>query len=165
MSYNTTSSGDYTPRMDAKSAAIQYLSRRDHGEYELRQKMLNKGYTLSDIDLALNFCIEHRYLDDERFAKSQVRKHIYKGHGKRRILQELSLRKVTESIALRAVEEQNIDWFELAKETAHKRFKGHKHQDATEYAKQVRFLQYRGFDVDEIKYAIEAIGSVDNIQH
>jgi regulatory protein len=148
--------------VDAKSTAIQLLSRRDHGEYELRQKMLNKGYDLSDIDSALNFCIEHRYLDDERFAKSQVRQHIFKGHGRRRILQELSLKKVSESIALRALDEESVDWYELAKETADKRFKGQKGKDAKEYAKQVRFLQYRGFDFDEIKYAIEAL---DSTQH
>ncbi|ORT52158.1 recombinase RecX [Vibrio sp. qd031] len=159
---NYSSRSPYTPKVDAKSAAIQLLSRRDHGEYELRQKMLNKGYPLADIDNALHFCIEHRYLDDERFAKSQVRQHIYKGHGKRRILQDLSLKKVSESIVLRALEEESVDWFELAKETADKRFKGQKSTDAKEYAKQVRFLQYRGFDFDEIKYAIDCLGSIQH---
>lgn len=143
-----------TPSLSVKEAAIQLLSRRDHGVFELKQKLALKGYEAAEIDAAIQLCSEYGYLDDLRFARSQVRQHIYKGHGDRRIRQELNLKRVSEATIEQALQEEQTDWFELAKETAWKKFKGQKAIDAKGYAKQVRFLQYRGFSFDQIQYAL-----------
>lgn len=142
------------PALSSKEAAIQLLSRRDHGEYELYQKLAFKGYDEEQIQEAVNFCIDHNYLDDLRYAKSQIRQHVYKGHGERRIRQELSQKRVSESVIEEALQEEPQDWFELAKAAAEKKFKGIKAKDQKEYAKQVRFLQYRGYSFDQISYAL-----------
>ena len=142
------------PTLSSKEAAMQLLSRRDHGEYELYQKLTLKGYSEDDIQQAVNFCLDHNYLDDLRYAKSQIRQHVYKGHGERRIRQELNQKRVAESVIELALEEEPQDWFELAKQAAEKKFKGVKAQDQKEYAKQVRFLQYRGYSFDQIAYAL-----------
>ncbi len=149
----------HTPQIDVKSAAMQLLSRRDHGVYELAQKLQKKGYEQKEIEITVEICLEHGFLDDLRYAKSQVRQHIYKGHGERRIAQELHLKQVAESIIEQALEEEQVDWFELAKQTAEKKFKSQQAHDPKQYAKQVRFLQYRGFDFEQIKYALASIGS------
>ena len=39
-----------TPVRTAKKAALDLLSRSEYGRYELQQKLLNKGFELSDID-------------------------------------------------------------------------------------------------------------------
>ena len=142
------------PTLSSKEAAMQLLSRRDHGEYELYQKLAAKGYSEDDIQQAVNFCLDHNYLDDLRYAKSQIRQHVYKGHGERRIRQELNQKRVAESVIEQALEEEPQDWFELAKQAAEKKFKGVKAQDQKEYAKQVRFLQYRGYSFEQISYAL-----------
>lgn len=142
------------PTLSSKEAAIQLLSRRDHGEYELYQKLAQKGYSEEDIQQAVNFCLDHNYLDDLRYAKSQIRQHVYKGHGERRIKQELNQKRVAESVIERALKEEPQDWFELAKQAADKKFKGTKAKDQKEYAKQVRFLQYRGYSFEQISYAL-----------
>lgn len=142
------------PTLSSKEAAMQLLSRRDHGEYELYQKLTLKGYGEDDIQQAVNFCLDHNYLDDLRYAKSQIRQHVYKGHGERRIRQELNQKRVAESVIELALEEEPQDWFELAKQAAEKKFKGLKAQDQKEYAKQVRFLQYRGYSFEQIAYAL-----------
>ncbi|WP_047044171.1 recombination regulator RecX [Vibrio mexicanus] len=144
------------PILSPIEAAIQLLSRRDHGEYELNQKLSIKGYEDEDIQKALNFCLEHNYLDDLRYARSQIRQHIYKGHGERRIRQELNQKRVAESILEQAMAEEPQDWFELAKSAAEKKFKGQKAKDQKEYAKQVRFLQYRGYSFEQISYALNS---------
>ncbi|NOH80902.1 recombination regulator RecX [Vibrio sp. RE86] len=144
------------PTLSSVEAAIQLLSRRDHGEYELYQKLSLKGYEDEDIQKAVNFCLDHNYLDDLRYAKSQVRQHVYKGHGERRIRQELNQKRVSESVIEKALAEEPQDWFELAKSTAEKKFKGIKAKDQKEYAKQVRFLQYRGYSFDQISYALNS---------
>lgn len=143
-------------KLSAREVAVQLLSRRDHGEFELRQKLSLKEFEPEDIDQALNYCQSNGWMDDLRYAKSQVRQHVYKGHGKRRIQQELSMKKVAEHIIEQAFDEEPQDWFELAKETAEKKFKGQKAQDQKVYAKQVRFLLYRGFDFDQIQYALSS---------
>ena len=144
------------PTLSSKEAAIQLLSRRDHGEYELYQKLSLKGYEQDAIEEAINFCLDHNYLDDLRYAKSQIRQHVYKGHGERRVRQELNQKRVSESTIEKAMEEEPQDWFELAKSAAEKKFKGIKAKDAKEYAKQVRFLQYRGYNFEQISYALNS---------
>ena len=142
------------PTLSSKEAAIQLLSRRDHGQYELYQKLALKGYEEADIEAAINFCLDHNYLDDLRYAKSQIRQHVYKGHGERRIRQELAQKRVEESVVDEAMMEEPQDWFELARMAAEKKFKGIKAKDQKEYAKQVRFMQYRGYSFDQISYAL-----------
>ena len=61
---------------------------------------------------------------------------------------------MAESTIIQALEEEPQDWFELAKLTAEKKFKGIKAQDQKAYAKQVRFLQYRGYSFEQISYAL-----------
>ncbi|MEF1288418.1 recombination regulator RecX [Vibrio sp. M260118] len=144
------------PTLSSKEAAIQLLSRRDHGEFELYQKLTLKGYDEEAIQEAVNFCLDHNYLDDLRYAKSQVRQHVYKGHGERRIRQELQQKKVADWVVDKAMEEEPQDWFDLAKQAAEKKFKGRVAKDQKEYAKQVRFLQYRGYSFEQISYALSA---------
>lgn len=142
------------PTLSVKEAAVQLLSRRDHGEYELYQKLAVKGYPSEEIEAAILFCLEHQFLDDLRYAKSQIRQHVYKGHGERRIRQELKQKRVADAVIDEAFEHEPQDWFELARQTAEKKFKGVVPQDQKEYAKQVRFLQYRGFSFEQISYAL-----------
>ncbi len=148
------------PTLSAKEMAMQLLSRRDHGQYELQQKLVQKGYSDDDIHQALNFCAELNYLDDLRFAKSQVRQHVAKGHGERRIRQELNQKRVAESVVEQALDEEPQDWFELASLAANKKFKGRKAADQKEYAKQVRFLQYRGYSFEQISHALSQDGEL-----
>ncbi len=143
------------PTLSAKEMALQLLSRRDHGQYELEQKLLQKGYAEEDTQQALGFCLERAYLDDLRFAKSQIRQQVTKGYGERRIRQELSQKRVAEVIIEQALAEEPQDWFELACLTAQKKFKGFTASDPKAYAKQVRFLQYRGYSFEQINYALK----------
>lgn len=147
--------------LSAREVAVQLLSRRDHGEFELKQKLTLKEFEEQDINQALEYCISNGWMDDLRYAKSQVRQHVYKGHGKRRIQQELSMKQVADHIIEQAFDAEPQDWFELAKETAEKKFKGQKAVDQKAYAKQIRFLQYRGFDFDQIQYALSSFDDED----
>lgn len=148
-------------KLSAREVAVQLLSRRDHGEFELKQKLSLKEFEEQDINQALDYCISNGWMDDLRYAKSQIRQHVSKGHGKRRIQQELNLKQVADHIIEQAFDEEPQDWFELAKETAEKKFKGQKAIDQKAYAKQIRFLQYRGFDFDQIHYALSSFESHD----
>ncbi|EEY46223.1 regulatory protein RecX [Vibrio mimicus VM223] len=81
---------------------------------------------------------------------------VHKGYGEQRLRQQLKEKRVAEEVIEQVLTEQTIDWFELAKEVAHKKFKSGISLERSQYAKQVRYLQYRGFNFDQIRYALQA---------
>lgn len=143
-----------TPTWTAKKVALDLLSRSAYGRYELQQKLLNKGFELSDIDEAVEFCREHHYLDDLRYAKDQIKQHVEKGHGERRIRQNLHVKHVRSEIIDQALTEEPQNWFELAKLSVKKYLEENPICESHELSKQVRFLQYRGFSSEQIQYAL-----------
>ncbi|TXZ76150.1 recombination regulator RecX [Vibrio mimicus] len=139
-----------------RQSALQLLSRRDHSEYELQQKLALKGHQTEVIDEVVKYCLELGYLSDVRYAASQTRQMVHKGYGEQRLRQRLKEKRVAEDVIEQVLAEQTIDWFELAKEVAHKKFKSGISLERSQYAKQVRYLQYRGFGFDQIRYALQA---------
>jgi len=99
---------------------------------------------------------EMNYLNDERFAEIFVRSKISRSLGAYRILQEMSQKGITSEIAKQAISNADIDWFELAKQTRVRKFGEGESKDQKEKAKQSRYLQYRGFNFEQIKYAMES---------
>ncbi len=142
------------PRLSCQEVAIQLLSRRDHGEKELCTKLTAKGFSSEEVECTLELCRRHHYLDDLRFACSQVRQHAGKLHGELRVRQELRHKGIAEQVVDQALEQEPQDWFELARSAAQKKYKGIRAKDRAGYAKQVRFLQYRGFSFEQITYAL-----------
>ncbi|MEH0373513.1 recombination regulator RecX [Vibrio mimicus] len=139
-----------------RQSALQLLSRRDHSEYELQQKLALKGHQTEVIGEVVKYCLELGYLSDVRYAASQARQMVHKGYGEQRLRQQLKEKRVAEDVIEQVLAEQAIDWFELAKEVAHKKFKSGISLERSQYAKQVRYLQYRGFGFDQIRYALQA---------
>lgn len=139
-----------------RQSALQLLSRRDHSEYELQQKLALKGHQTEVIGEVVKYCLELGYLSDVRYAASQARQMVHKGYGEQRLRQQLKEKRVAEDVIEQVLAEQTIDWFELAKEVAHKKFKSGISLERSQYAKQVRYLQYRGFGFDQIRYALQA---------
>lgn len=141
------------PKQSVKEAAVGYLSRRDHAEKELRQKLKNRGYESAEIDEAVAFCQDYNWLDDARFAGQMLRNGLAKGWGLLRIRQELKLKGVHEVVVRQLLDEDEIDWFEHARAVARRKFGETQADTPKEQAKRVRFMQYRGFDFEQIKYA------------
>ncbi|WP_158120309.1 recombination regulator RecX [Vibrio metoecus] len=139
-----------------RQSALQLLSRRDHSEYELHQKLTLKGHVHEVVDEVVKYCLELGYLSDVRYTASQARQMVHKGYGEKRLRQKLKEKRVAEAVIEQVLAEQTIDWFELAKEVAHKKFKSGISFERSQYAKQVRYLQYRGFNFDQIRYALQA---------
>ncbi|MDW6093802.1 recombination regulator RecX [Vibrio rhizosphaerae] len=142
--------------------AIQLLSRRDHGRTELYRKLVVKDFDEKDVEQAVLACEQYGYLDDVRYTQGMIRHHLAKGHGKLRIYQALKQKQIDESIIAEQLAELDVDWFELAKSTAERKFGSGietSEKDPKMYAKQVRFLQYRGFDFEQIQYALASDNS------
>ncbi|WP_211183534.1 regulatory protein RecX [Thalassotalea sp. Y01] len=135
---------------EVKKAAYNYLARREHSCHELRQKLKQKDFELDDINLVLEKLIEHDIQSDLRYAQCVIRQRLAKGYGRTYISNELKQKGLASDISSQAFASEPVDWFELAQQVYHKRFGDVPIRDQKDKAKRVRFLQYRGFDFEQI---------------
>lgn len=141
-------------RSELRFAAMNLLARREHSRQELERKLSARCSNNALLAQVLDQLVEQGLQSEQRFAEAFVRSRITRGQGLYRIQQELRQRGVDDSVTGVALEEAEIDWFELARETALRRFGGMPVKDPKERAKRMRFLQYRGFSSDQIQYAM-----------
>ena len=153
--------------------AFYYLSRRELSQKELRTKLLNKDQDPDKVEALLTEFAEKGYQSDERCAYMLIREAIRRGRGKRHImdsfyehgislpysLDELIEKADTDSLKDGTVldsdtandsnsADDSIDWLKLAIEARSKKYGDALPTDSKDKARQLRFLQYRGFEMD-----------------
>ncbi|MEN8219435.1 MAG: regulatory protein RecX [Pseudomonadota bacterium] len=138
----------------ARSSAIGYLSRREHANLELRNKLTRKGFEQSVIDSVLKQLRAENLQSDERFVESYVRTRTHKGFGPLRIQQELRERGISDELLSGVLEADEAAWVTRARLARQKRFGQGLPQGKRELGKQIRFLQSRGFSSSQIRAAI-----------
>lgn len=143
---------DTSPR-EARLAAMRLLTRREHSCQELSQKLRHKGFDRSLVEEIIAGLQNEGLVSDERFAESFMRSRINKGYGPTRIIHELRQRGVSGQIIAVTVIEDDPEWYELASKVREKRFGKVLPQTMADKARQQRFLQYRGFGQQYLKYA------------
>ena len=126
--------------------ALDLVSRREHSQYELNQK-LNKRFpeTIPIIEAVVKKLAVNNILNDERFAEMYLNSRARKGFGPKKIEMELNLRKVETSFISNAIAEYE-SWTENAQNELLKKFKGIKPTDYNSKMKQKQFLFNRGFN-------------------
>jgi len=141
-------------KQTALHCGVGLLARREHSEFELRQKLNIREFHVDDIELAIERLLEKGYLSDERFAISTCRYRANRGYGWYYISNELKQKGVCSTIIQQLQNNCEIDWYLQAELAYNKRFGDLRIKDTQdgqkEKAKRIRFLQYRGFSTDEI---------------
>ena len=150
---------------DAKTveaAAVRLLTRREHSIEELRRKLLSKGYPPDTIEPVVQKLAGKRLVSDERFTSSFVHHHAKRGQGPVRIRAELRQQGIPDSQLEEALRSADIDWVQLARDVRRRKFGATAPRSLGERAKQARFLQYRGFDAEQLRAAFrEESGEAD----
>tara|TARA_E500000178_G_scaffold2411_1_gene2585 strand:+ start:72 stop:512 length:441 start_codon:yes stop_codon:yes gene_type:complete len=125
--------------------ALDLVSRREHSQYELIQK-LNKRFpeTMPIIEEVVKKLAVNNILNDERFAEMYLNSRARKGFGPKKIEMELNFKKVDSSFIAIAIAEYE-SWTENAQNELLKKFKGVKPTDYNSKMKQKQFLFNRGF--------------------
>ncbi len=152
--------------------ATSLLAQRDYSEWELRRKLTRQSswkkgengrsptYSINNIDKeivetpnthqyidqVIEYCYQHNWLDDRRFAEQFIYSRSNKGYGPRRIILELQQKGVTKSIIEQTLQESNIQWKKLAESVVQKKFGKKINNDMKNKVKIANFLIYRGFD-------------------
>lgn len=143
---------------EARKKAMDYLARREYGRMELVRKLTQAGFVASLSEESVAQLADEGLQDDRRFVENFVQSRISQGKGPVRIEMDLNQRGLESGIVAAVLEECEQDWFELAKEVRVKKFGSKMPQDFNAKAKQMRFLQYRGFEQAHIQAAVSARG-------
>ena len=135
---------------------MRLLARREHGRRELYGKLTRKGFDPETVERVLDALASTGGLSDERYAQGFVRERLERGWGRDRIYAELMQRGIAETLAEAALEERSSreDGCERIEAVRRKKFGPDKPNDYKEQARQARFLQYRGFPMDQIRSLI-----------
>ncbi len=142
-------------------AAVRLLSRREHSTEELRRKLAAKGYPEASIATVLESLGKKNWVSDERFAATYVHHHARRGQGPVRIRAELRQQGITDTQIQQEIAGGEQDWNGLAAEVRRRKFGAALPKTPSERAKQARFLQYRGFNSDQIRAALKFDPDVD----
>lgn len=127
---------------------MRYLARREHSRAELRAKLLPHVQEGEDIEAVLDALAQRGWLSDERAAEQLVTQRRGR-FGAQRIAHELRQRGIAENLIDAALPQLRESELDAAREVWQKKF-GSLPQDAKEKARQVRFLQSRGFGLDVV---------------
>lgn len=144
------------PEISLRTRALQYLARREYSRAELAAKLrpyaqLEDDFEqLQPVDLEslLDGLVESGYLSDER-AATQILHARRPRFGTQRITHEMHQKGLSEELIADAIPALKDSELATAREVWQRKF-GSFPQDAKEKARQMRFLQSRGFGFDVI---------------
>lgn len=137
-----------------QQAALRLLTRRDHSQQELAQKLHIKGHASEDITQVIDHLLQAGLLNDARFAENYIHQRRRKGYGPKRIYLELQARGIIEEVIAEHLNITDNAWFIEVQHVWKKHFKGKLPTDFKAKAKQMRFLQYRGFTQEQIEHVL-----------
>jgi regulatory protein len=136
--------------------AVNLLSRREHSQKELRTKLIKAEFGLNEIDNTISKLTKADIQSDARFAENYLRYRSQRGFGSIKIKLELKERGVDNDVINTAFDQAEIDWFKLANTVRNKRFGEQVPDNLKDLAKQQRFLQYRGFNHEQINESLNS---------
>jgi regulatory protein len=139
-------------RIALRSRALAILARREHTRAELQRKLGAFSTDEAAVASVLDELGARKLLSDERYAEARATT-LARKFGTARIERELRAKGVAKSLAARAVAAARQTELERARTVWKKRF-GAAPRDALEMARQMRFLQNRGFSFDAIRAVV-----------
>ncbi len=141
--------------------ALGLLARREHSRLELERKLLQRSFVPEIVEEVLDRLQTDGLLDEGRFLDSFIRTRIGKGQGPARIQAELGQRGIDRSRVQAWFREAEFNWPSLAAGVREKRFGPDRPESFRERVRQAKFLEYRGFDSEQINAALELAGESD----
>lgn len=135
-----------------RSYAFAVLTRKEYSKADLIEKLMTLAQSREEVLTLVDELSENNYQSDQRVAEMTVRSQVRKGKGPNRIKLALRAKHLDKSLVQEDIAE--IDWYEQAYQLKVKKYGFEVSKDPKIKAKQIRFLQYRGFEMDAIMKAI-----------
>jgi len=136
-----------------RERALRLLAGREHSRVELKRKLAAFAENEDELDALLDELVASRLLSDERYAEARAHT-LTRRYGSLRLAHDLKQQGVADATRERVVADARRTDLERAREIWRKRF-GEVARDAPARAKQMRFLQSRGFAADVIRSVVQ----------
>jgi regulatory protein len=144
--------------------ALNMLAFRARSSAELARSLVRKGEPRELVDRAVARLQEQGLLDDAAFAQSFTRAKVLGAqHSKRRVQQDLARKGVARAVSDTAIAtvfaDEGVDQREVVEQAARKKLRSLAKLDpATRRRRLYAFLARRGYDGEDIRQAMEAVG-------
>ena len=144
--------------------ALNMLAFRGRASRELARSLVRKGEPKELVDRAIARLTEQGLLDDAAFAESFTRAKVRGAQqSRRRVQQDLArkgvAREVTDAAIATVFEEEQVDQREIVEQAARKKLVSLRKLDpAVRRRRLYAFLARRGYDSDDIRAAMHAVG-------
>lgn len=148
------------PEPTLRTRALQALARREYSRAELRAKLLPHAAETDDVDAVLDGLVARGWLSDARALDQTVSTRRFR-FGTARIAHELRQKGICDDLISSVLPQLKQGELEAAREVWQKKF-ARPPQDQKEKARQMRFLQSRGFSVEAILQVMKSLNCQDN---
>ncbi|MET0962002.1 MAG: regulatory protein RecX [Noviherbaspirillum sp.] len=146
------------PAQSAKAYAVWLLSRQDYSAASLRRKLASKSYDESEIEDAMQFVVDNKYQNDERYAEQRSRGAENRA-GNLRIEMTLRQKGIEAGLAKTQVQQLAPEEERVLHAVAKFREQVRRGGMTRELKVKIyRFLAYRGFSSKAIRTGIESLG-------
>jgi regulatory protein len=140
-----------------RARAMRFLARREHSRAELRRKLAPRVAEGEDLDALLDDLARRGWLSDARFAEQSIRSRARR-FGPLKLAQALRAQGVGDEAIAAAFHAAGADGASSLEAVWRSRFR-EAAAGEREKARQVRFLQGRGFALEEIFRFLKSGGS------
>jgi regulatory protein len=154
--FNPEDVDSFADPIQARRTALDYLARREYGRLELQAKLESAGFETEAARVAVDRLALEGLQCDRRFIENFVDSRVGQGKGPVRIRLELEERRLEAGLIDEVLAASEEDWLSLARRIREKKFGPDLPADFREKARQMRFLQYRGFEPGQIQAAVAA---------
>ena len=131
-----------------RAQAIRLLARREYARSELEHRLIAKGAPRDEVGFVLDELIAQGYLSDARYARAMAMQKAG-GYSRRSIAEALKAKGIARTDIEGALAEAEADDEKTLRALWQRRF-GKPPTDEREKARQVRYLQARGFALSAI---------------
>lgn len=136
----------------AYDRALNLIMRRPRSEWELRDYLTRKNYDPACTRSVLVQLEERGYVDDQDFARRWVEnRRLLKAVSKRRLVQELRQKRVSDDIIQAVLEADKTDEQQVLRELIERKRKQTKYQDDL---KLTQYLVRQGYNYGDVKQAM-----------
>ena len=138
------------------ASAQRSLAMREHSKFQIKNKLINKGFDINTIIEVLNELDDSGFQSDQRYIKEYIRFRQNIGYGTKKIIYELRSNGITKELINDNLSQFNDDYVVLF-EFAQMKISNKNLEDQKVLMKYINHFKSRGFNDNVILKVIEKI--------
>ena len=145
------------------ASAQRSLAMREHSRYQIKNKLINKGFKKKIVNDVLQELLESGFQSDKRYTEEYIRYRQNIGYGVKKIISELKSNGISSSIISEYLN-NFIDDYDVLFKLASDKILNENLNDQKILAKYINHFKYRGFDNNIILKVIKNIKNFDKYE-